>query len=124
MSGRELTEEKGAEKKEKGHSAFLLREFLFGGMTEEVFEKNAIHLNLTGPFVMLGIHVDEYLKLFEEADGFVKIMWCGERECEDKIKELTSATIRCIPFEEENLGDKCCVCGKAAKHMIYTGKQY
>jgi len=69
-------------------------------------------------------NLDEYLKIFEEADGFVKMMWCGERNCEDKLKELTSATIRCIPFEEEHLGDTCCVCGKAAKHMVYTGKQY
>jgi len=69
-------------------------------------------------------NLDEYLKLFEQADGFVKMMWCGDRACEDKLKEMTSATIRCIPFEEEHLGDKCCVCGKEAKHMVYTGKQY
>ena len=61
-------------------------------------------------------NLDEYLKIFEESDGFVKMMWCGDRQCEDKLKELTSATIRCIPFDEENLGDTCCVCGKTAKH--------
>lgn len=68
--------------------------------------------------------IEEYTKLFEKEDGFVKMMWCGSRECEDKLKELTSSTIRCIPFEEEHLSDTCLVCGKKAKHMVYTAKQY
>ncbi len=56
--------------------------------------------------------------------GFVKAMWCGERECEDRVKELTGATTRCMPFEQENLGDTCVCCGKKAKTMVYFAKSY
>lgn len=52
--------------------------------------------------------------------GFVKAMWCGCRECEDKIKEETGATSRCMPFEQENLSDHCVCCGKPAKRW-FTG---
>ncbi len=69
-------------------------------------------------------NIEEYKSIFEKDQGFVKIMWCGNRDCEDKIKEETSSTIRCIPFEEEHIGDKCAICGKEAKHMVYTGRQY
>lgn len=69
-------------------------------------------------------NLDEYQRIFNERDGFIKMMWCGDRNCEDKLKELTSATIRCIPFDEEHISDTCLVCGKQAKHMVYTAKQY
>ena len=62
--------------------------------------------------------------LEEKGDGFVKAMWCGEEECEDKVKELTGVGSRCIPFDQENLDDKCVCCGKPAKHMVYWGKAY
>jgi prolyl-tRNA synthetase len=51
-------------------------------------------------------------------------MWCGCRECEDKVKQETGASIRCIPFEQENLSDKCHFCEKEAKHMIYLARAY
>ena len=51
-------------------------------------------------------------------------MWCGCRECEDKIKEENSTTIRCIPFEEDKFQDVCSICGKKAKHMVYAARQY
>ena len=63
-------------------------------------------------------------KLAENGDGFVRAMWCGEEECEDKVKELTGVGSRCIPFEQKNLSDKCVCCGKPAKQMIYWGKAY
>ena len=67
---------------------------------------------------------EEYKKLFSEREGFAKIMWCGNVECEDKIKEDNSTTIRCIPFEEDKFQDVCTICGKKAKHMVYTARQY
>ena len=72
----------------------------------------------------IATNMEEYLELFKKEDGFVKIMWCGDRACEDKLKEQASATIRCIPFKEEHISDTCAICGKKAKHMVYTGKQY
>ncbi|MBB6217430.1 prolyl-tRNA synthetase [Anaerosolibacter carboniphilus] len=67
---------------------------------------------------------EDFKQKMEEKPGFAKGMWCGSRECEDNIKAETSATIRCIPFEQEDLGDKCHFCGKEAKHMVYVAKAY
>ena len=68
---------------------------------------------------------EEFLDTAENKPGFIKAMWCGEKECEEKIKEETGGVkSRCIPFEEEHLADTCVCCGKPAKHMVYWGKQY
>lgn len=63
-------------------------------------------------------------ELAGKGDGFVNAMWCGEEECEDKVKELTGVGSRCIPFEQKELSDKCVCCGKPAKHMVCWGKAY
>ena len=63
-------------------------------------------------------------KLNENGDGFIRAMWCGEEECEGKVKELTGVGSRCIPFEQKQISDKCVCCGKPAKHMLYWGKAY
>ena len=68
--------------------------------------------------------IDEMIDIAKNKDGFIRAMWCGDRECEDKLKELTGVTSRCIPFEQEELSDKCVCCGKPAKHMLYWGKAY
>ena len=69
--------------------------------------------------------LDEITKTLEEkGDGFVKAMWCGDEECEDKVKEITGVGSRCIPFEQEQLSDTCICCGKKAKYMVYWGKAY
>ena len=71
--------------------------------------------------------MDEIKAVLEEkGDGFVEAMWCGEEECEDKVKEITGVGSRCIPFEgAEPDGDKTCVCcGKKATTKIYWAKQY
>lgn len=71
------------------------------------------------------VSYDEFLKTAEEKPGFIKAMWCGELECEEKIKDDTNGVkSRCIPFEEEQLSDKCVCCGKPAKHMVVWGRQY
>ncbi|WP_124068132.1 proline--tRNA ligase [Clostridium sp. E02] len=67
---------------------------------------------------------NEFVKTVEEKPGFVKAMWCGSQECEDKIKELTGATSRCMPLEQETLSDHCICCGKPAKKMVYWGRAY
>ena len=68
---------------------------------------------------------DEIIKALEDnGDGFIKAMWCGDEECEDKVKELTGVGSRCIPFEQENLSDVCVCCGKPAKKMVLWGKAY
>lgn len=67
---------------------------------------------------------ESFKETINEKPGFVKAMWCGCRECEDKVKEDVQATARCMPFEQENLSDKCVVCGKPAKKMVYWGRAY
>ena len=70
-------------------------------------------------------NTDEIINALEEnGDGFVKAMWCGSGECEDKVKELTGVGSRCIPLEQEHLSDTCVCCGKPAKSMLYWGKAY
>ena len=68
--------------------------------------------------------LDEMIKLMEEEQCFLKTMWCEDVECENKIKELTGAHSRCMPFEQEHLSDTCPVCGKKATKMVVWGRQY
>jgi prolyl-tRNA synthetase len=56
--------------------------------------------------------------------GFIKAMWCGERACEEQIKEEAGLSSRCMPFEQEELSDVCVCCGRKAKKMVYWGKAY
>ena len=67
---------------------------------------------------------EEFKDAIENRPGFVKAMWCGDSACEDKIKEDTTATSRCMPFEQEQLSDVCVCCGRKAKAMVYWGKAY
>ena len=72
----------------------------------------------------VAVDYDEFKDAIENKPGFVKAMWCGDRACEDKIKEDTTATSRCMPFAQETLSDKCVCCGRPAKSMVYWGKAY
>lgn len=67
---------------------------------------------------------DEFKKTVDEKPGFIKAMWCGELDCELKIKEDTTATSRCMPFDAEAIDDKCVCCGKPAKKLVIWGKAY
>ncbi len=69
-------------------------------------------------------NLDEMKEIMDNKPGFVKAPWCQDRECEDKIKEETGATMRCIPFEQEDLGNICPFCGKEARAMTYFAKAY
>ena len=68
--------------------------------------------------------LDEMINLMNEEQCFLKTMWCEDVECENKIKELTGAHSRCMPFEQEHLSDVCPVCGKKATKMVVWGRQY
>ena len=68
--------------------------------------------------------MDEMKEIISNHPGFVKAMWCGNKECEDKIKEIKGTKSRCIPFEQEHISDKCVCCDKDAKEMVIWGIQY
>ena len=67
---------------------------------------------------------EEFEKLFAEKSGFVKAMWCGERACEEEIKDKMGVSSRCMPFHQECLSETCAYCGKPAKKMVYWGRAY
>ena len=66
----------------------------------------------------------EVKEKMETRGGFAKTMWCGELECELKMKEEAGVSSRCIPFQQEKLSDVCACCGRPAKHMVYWGVAY
>ncbi len=63
-------------------------------------------------------------KLAANGDGFVRAMWCGDPACEDTVKDETGVGSRCIPLEQESIGDVCVCCGRPAKHLVVWGKAY
>lgn len=67
---------------------------------------------------------EDFVETIASKPGFIKAMWCGDRACEEMIKEKTTATARCIPFEQEQISTKCVCCGKNADKMLYWGKAY
>ena len=68
--------------------------------------------------------LDEFKEIADTKPGFIKAMWCGDTACEEKLKEVAGVSSRCMPFEQEEITDKCICCGKEAKHMVYWGKAY
>jgi prolyl-tRNA synthetase len=67
---------------------------------------------------------DEFKQKIEEPGGFFEALWCGSVECEAKVKEDTKATIRLIPFEQQNKSGKCLVCTKEAHTQVVLAKAY
>lgn len=72
----------------------------------------------------VALSMDEFKEVLDNKGGFIKAMWCGELECEEKIREETSATSRCMPFEQEKVSDTCVCCGKEAKELVYWARAY
>ena len=68
--------------------------------------------------------LEELIKTADEKAGYIKAMWCGDLECELKLKEVADVTSRCMPFGEAPIGDKCVCCGREAKKLVYWGKAY
>lgn len=69
-------------------------------------------------------NIDEVKALMAQGGGFAKTMWCGDLACELKMKEDAGVTSRCMPLEQEHVGDHCVCCGKPADKMIYWGVAY
>ena len=88
---------------------------------KDMFERAKKHLYES---LFTATNYDEFKDTIANKPGFVKAMWCGDVECELKIKEDTTATSRCIPFEQEHISDVCVCCGKPATKMVYWGKAY
>lgn len=67
---------------------------------------------------------NEFKTIIENQKGLIKTYWCENKDCEDKIKEETKASIRCIPFEQEKASGKCIYCGKESSTLVYFARAY
>jgi len=59
----------------------------------------------------------KFKKILKENKGFIKAGWCGDKKCENAIKNETKATTRCLLSEKINKNEKCIYCNKPAKYM-------
>jgi len=67
----------------------------------------------------------EFKNIMEEKRGLIKTGWCGGDECEERIKDESKATIRCIPLGEEGKGEGHCIsCGQEARETVYFSRAY
>lgn len=92
---------------------------------------NAIQLNMFNDCkkrmeekTTIAYNLEEFKNNMDNNQGFIKAMWCGNEECENKIRELTGAKSRCIPFKKEKISNKCVCCGNEADKLVIWARQY
>ena len=68
-------------------------------------------------------NMSEMEEILNKQPGFIKADWCGNEECENKIKEIRGCKSRCIT-EDSLITGKCVCCGEDAKHNVIWGIQY
>ena len=69
-------------------------------------------------------NLNELLSILDSSGGFVACSWCGKRECEDSVKEKTTADIRIVPFNTRKNISSCIACGKEGTTEVYFGRAY
>ncbi|MBT8294949.1 MAG: proline--tRNA ligase [Gramella sp.] len=67
---------------------------------------------------------DDFKKVLKEKGGFISAHWDGTPETENKIKDLTKATIRCIPFDRKEEAGDCVLTGNPSKGRVLFAKAY
>jgi prolyl-tRNA synthetase len=67
---------------------------------------------------------DEFVKLLDEKTGFIAAHWDGTGETEEKIKDLTKATIRCVPVNNKTEEGKCILTGNASNQRVLFARAY
>ena len=68
--------------------------------------------------------LDSFVETAKNKSGYIRAHWCGDLECELKLKELADVTSRCMPFGEQGTVGKCICCGKETDKLVYWGKAY
>ena len=94
---------------------------LLEDVQQHLFEKAQ---NLLQSYTTEVSNYKEFKEILKKKGGFIIANWCGELECEKKIKEETGATVRAIPLNQKTINDKCIFCGKPAKYKAYFAKSY
>jgi len=87
------------------------------GLFQKALDFRADHITKVETF-------DEFKVVLEEKAGFISAHWDGSAETEDKIKDLTKATIRCIPIDSELEDGVCVFSGKPSKQRVLFAKAY
>ena len=67
---------------------------------------------------------EECVRIFENGGGFVEAPWCGSEECETKMKDVTKATIRVLPFDQKTPEAPCVICNEKAKYKAVFARAY
>jgi prolyl-tRNA synthetase len=67
---------------------------------------------------------EEFKKVLEAPGGFLKSHWCGSAECEERVKNETKATIRCIPLDAPEEQGSCLICGKGSSRRVIFARAY
>ncbi len=68
--------------------------------------------------------LDAFIETAKNKSGYIRAHWCGDLECELKLKELADVTSRCLPFGEQGEEGTCICCGKKTDKLVYWGKAY
>ena len=87
---------------------------------KDMYEKAKARRN---SMIYTASNYDELKEIAATKPGFIKINWCGDVACENKIKDDTTLKSRCL-IEDEQVDGPCVVCGKKAVTKLYIGKQY
>ena len=87
------------------------------GLFKKAVDYRTAHTSETDDF-------EEFKDILENKGGFIKAHWDGTTETELKIKELTKATIRCIPNDEPLSDGKCILTGNPSKRRVLFAKSY
>ena len=94
---------------------------LLDEIQESLFDKA---LSLRDSHITKVDNFDEFKSVIENKGGFVSAHWDGTNETEQKVKELTKATIRCIPLDNDKEEGKCIVTGAFSKQRVLFAKAY
>jgi prolyl-tRNA synthetase len=68
--------------------------------------------------------LESFINTAKTKSGYIRAHWCGDLECELKLKELADVTSRCMPFGEQDSEGECIVCKKKTDKLVYWGKAY
>jgi prolyl-tRNA synthetase len=110
----------------KEGKSFIPQEGLSSAVTAALEEIQKALLDRARAFRDARIREPKNYEEFQSAieTGFARAFWCGNSDCETKIKEQTKATVRCIPLEQPGGQGTCILCGQEAKDMGIFGRAY
>ncbi len=115
-------------RRDTGEKEFIARERLAEHLSRlmEVIQSDMLKraLQFREANTRSGVDYEQFKKIMEEERGLFFTSWCGDDDCEEKVKNETKATIRCIPFDRKPEFEQCIACGKGAKEAVYFARAY